>query len=971
VSTERWQQLERIFADARHLCGEAQADLVARACGPDDMLRRDALSLLAADVAAGEFIDTPALERLARRVAAEGWNLQPGDRIGAYTVLRRLGSGGAGEVWRAKDERLGRDVAIKILLPHFSRDTESLRRFTKEARAAGALNHANILTIYDVGENQGLPFLVCEYLEGLTLRQQLEQGPLPIAQATAIALGCAQGLAAAHARGIIHRDLKPENTFVRSDGGVKILDFGMAKLESALAGAHGDGSQTISGVIIGTAAYMAPEQVKGEHVDARTDLFALGVMLYEMISGRHPFRRASTFETFHAVLTVDPPDLLTANVSSSAPLTRIAMRLLNKAPDARFQSALDLAWALEQVTARPSDVASQVGTPIDVMRSWRPRAAPWLMVALVTAVALLIAVPYNKRGWRVPGRAETPPPHAVPLTTVPGVEGYPSFAPDGNHVAFTWNGPKLDNRDIYVQQIGAGSPLRLTTAPSNDDSPAWSPDGRWIAFLRDQEEAGSSELRLIAPLGGPERKVGDLRPQQRRLLRSLSVAWCPDSSCIVVTDSAGEGKPDALFVVSLESGEKRQLTYPQHPLAGDTDPAVSPDGRWLVFRRNASPFIGELYRLPLGRDLTTAGEPGRLTLAALDANNPTWMPDSQEILFSAKGGLWRLPLFGATAPTRLPFVGEDGLMPAVSRPELGRPLRLVYVHSYADSNIWRVETSAAGMTASAPPAIAISSTRVDSTPELSPDGARVAFTSSRSGALEIWLADADGSNAVQLTSMGAVPGFPRWSPDGELVAFHSNPEGQADIYVIPASGGRPRNLTAHPGIDAFPAFSRDGRWIYFSSNRSGGDPAIWKVPSSGGEAVRVTGNTGSSALESLNGDVYYTEAWDRLSAVWRLPASGGVAIKVLEGVVLGNFTVLERGIYYIDRPSGSPNGSLIARASEARLQYFDFASGRSRTVAPNLGNVGLGLTASRDGRMILYSRVDASVDDLMLVENFR
>ena len=307
-----------------------------------------------------------------------------------------------------------------------------------------------------------------------------------------------------------------------------------------------------------------------------------------------------------------------------------------------------------------------------------------------------------------------------------------------------------------MQQIGAGSPLRLTTDPSNDYNPVWSPDGRSIAFLRRQSEAGKSELRLIPPLGGPERKLAEIRVRGGTFVTPPYLAWCPDSNCLVVTDSPGEGKPDALFVISLETGEKRQLTNPQPPAIGDTNPAVSPDGSWLVFRRNAGGlFTGELYRLPLGRGLTAAGEPRRLTPAALDADYPTWMPDSKEILFSARGSLWRLVVPGESTPARLPFVGEDGLMPVVSRPQPGRPSRLVYVRSFQDFNIWRVETSAPGAPASSPPVVSISSTRGDGMPQLSPDGRRVAFTSDRSGEWEIWLADPDGSNAVQLTSMGA------------------------------------------------------------------------------------------------------------------------------------------------------------------------------------------------------------------------
>jgi len=292
------------------------------------------------------------------------------------------------------------------------------------------------------------------------------------------------------------------------------------------------------------------------------------------------------------------------------------------------------------------------------------------------------------------------------------------------------------------------------------------------------------------------------------------------------------------------------------------------------------------------------------------------MPGGKEDLFSARGSLWRLAVPGESLPARLPFVGEDGLMPVVSGPQPGRPSRLVYVRSLADSNIWRIETSAPGAGASSTPVVSISSTRVD-------------------------------YNA-------------QFSPDGQTIAFHSNPDGQLQIYVVPASGGKPRRLTSHAANDRVPSSSREGHWIYFSSNRTG-ENQIRKIPATGGDAVQVTRNVGFVALEAPDGAyVYYTQTSGAPSALWRLPTSGGQPVKVLEGLVSWAFVVLEKGIYYIDRPAG-----------EARLEFFDFATGRSTTVARNLGEIGLGLTASLDGRTILYTRVDSSVDDLMLVENFR
>jgi Tol biopolymer transport system component/DNA-binding winged helix-turn-helix (wHTH) protein len=602
----------------------------------------------------------------------------------------------------------------------------------------------------------------------------------------------------------------------------------------------------------------------------------------------------------------------------------------------------------------------------------------WIAVALLPVLSFASFLAWRTR--RVSENTELL--RAVPLTTLPGVARYPSLSPDGNFVAFTWTGPKQDNPDIYVQQIGYGSPVRLTTDRKNDYNSVWSPDGRWIAFLRREWEAGRSELRLISSVGGPERKLAEIRVRDTYFIIPPYLAWCPDSNCLIVTDSPGEGKPPALFVVSVESGEKRQLTNPQPPAFGDTNPTISPDGRWLIYRQHPGGLQnGELYRLRLREGVIPVGEPQRLTPATLDAGYPTWMPSSKEILFSTAGGslrgnLWRLVVAdkegGQTTPARLPFVGEDGLMPVVSPLRPGLPSRLVYVRSFQDSNICRVETSAPGVAASGPPVVSICSTRSEATPHLSPDGRRVAFTSNRSGESEIWLADPDGSNAIRLTFVRAVSGAPRWSPNGERIVFQSNPEGQFEVYLIPAAGGKPQNLTSHPASDFRPSFSRDGKWIYFTSTRTG-ERQIWKMPASGGDASQVTNNGGFAAFESPDGTyVYYNERMDTPGPLWRLPTSGGVPVKLLDTVVLGAFAVLDGGIYYIDRPSGEGGNLYIDRPSgETRLQYFDFATRRSTTVARNLGNVDTPLTASADGRTILYSRVDSSVDDLMLVENFR
>jgi Tol biopolymer transport system component/DNA-binding winged helix-turn-helix (wHTH) protein len=598
----------------------------------------------------------------------------------------------------------------------------------------------------------------------------------------------------------------------------------------------------------------------------------------------------------------------------------------------------------------------------DVRRIYGLRR-PWAAVGLA---CVLIGVWFlATSSLRTRGNPE--PPRASPLTSMAGVVRAPSLSPDGNYVVFSWTGDTGENPDLYVQHIGSGEPLRLTTDPGNDYSPSWSPDGRSIAFLRGSV-GGMSEIRLIAPLGRVERMIAEIQ-SGRPTYRPSTLSWCPDSTCLLVTDSLGVGKPDAVFAVAIESKDKRQITNPGQ-VGGDRDPVISPDGRSLVFRRDSTPFAGAFYRLALASGPVPDGEPVRLT-STLATGRPAWTPDSREIVFSSRGALWRLDAQRGGVPARLPFIGDDGHTPAISRTADGRE-RLVYVRSSADENIWRLDTPASGAPASAPPVVGIASTRLDAGGSLSPSGHRLTFTSNRTGEQEVWVADPDGSHAVQLTSLARLPGLPRWSPDGRLIAFHGDLHDRPDVVVIPSDGGQPRVLTTSLPNAGWPSFSRDGRWIYFTVVQ-GAQGRIWKMPVAGGDPVQVTKDPGTLAIESCDGrDLFYVEAGNRPSTLWRVRLTGGMAVKIADGVVFGNFDVVEGGIYYIDRVAGETGAFFTDRpGGNTRLRYFDFATGRSTTVAGNLGRVTFGLSASRDGRTVFFTRVDTAVDELMLVENFR
>ena len=876
-----------------------------------------------------------------------------GETLDRYKIESKLGEGGMGVVYKARDTHLDRVVAIKVLPHDKVADPDRRQRFVQEARAASALNHPGIVAVHDIRSDAGIDFIVMEYAAGRTLDQVIPAKGLGITEALRYGVQIADALATAHEAGIIHRDLKPANVMVTDEGRVKILDFGLAKLLDPGEGAAEAGTHSVltkAGIVVGTAAYMSPEQAEGRKVDARSDIFSFGSVLYEMVTGRRPFAGESPLSVLAKVLNDDPAPPSQVAASVSPDVERAILRCLRKDPARRYQTMADLKVALDDLAA--DSAAGRVAqTPAPrAARSWR-----WVWAA---AIPVLLAAAYI--AWRAaPSPDSATQLRAVPLTSLPGVVRYPSFSPDGNHVAFTWTGPKQDNQDVYVQQIGAGAPLRLTTDAANDYSPVWSPEGRSIAFLRQPPDSRVIELRLIPPLGGPDRKLTEIRPH-RVFLRPVTLGWCPDSSCVVVTDAPDETTRDAVFVVSVETGEKRQLTHPPQSALADTDPAVSPDGQWLVFRRDTAPFNGQLQLLALGRDFSPRGEPRPITSTLLVAYSPEWMPDSAEIVFSARSALRRLSIADGSTAQRLPFVGDDGIMPVVSRPQPERGARLVYVRSFADSNIWRIDTTP-GATAKTPPVVAISSTRRDNVPAFSPDGQRVVFISDRSGESEVWVADSAGNNPVKLTSMGAIPGFARWSPDGKTIAFHSNPDGNGDIFVVSADGGKPRKLTVDSGTDTFPCFSRDGQWIYFTSNRTG-EPAIWKLPASGGDAVRVSRGQGLLAIESPDGEyLYYAQGTtDRPAPLLQLSLTSGEVVRLPVDVVSTSYAVVDGAIYYIERVAG-----------EAQLKSFDLSTRQSTVIAGSLGNVGFGLSATPDGRSILFSRVDSSVDDLMLVEDFR
>ena len=930
-------------------------------------------------------------------------------QIGPYKLISLLGQGGMGEVHLALDTRLNRKVAIKVLPAEFTAERDRVRRFEQEAQAASALNHPNILTVHEIDQLGGRHYLVTEYVEGETLRQRMTalQRRMKPREVLIIASQVAGALQATHEAGIIHRDIKPENVMVRKDGLVKVLDFGLAKY--AQPQAEGPANETLlktaAGSVIGTAAYMSPEQARGGLLDQRTDLWSLGVVLYEMVAGRRPFSGDTAMDLMAAILEVKPSPLSAAGEVVSEPLERIVAKALQKKKEARYQTAAEFHADLESLKHRlevevesgfaagrgsSGEAERRTQSDLPTVETKRDAAAVIRAGGIARprsgAEQIISELPRHKRGalltlmillmaaagigfvlYKFMGQDQTKPAlpvmRIVPFTSFPGSELHPTFSPDGNQIAFAWNGEKGDNYDLYIKRNDAGSPpLRLTTNLADELYPAWSPDGHHIAFVR---QSGSEiGIFLVPALGGPERKLYTGTSAFFTLYEhGNALFWSPDGESVGFSGRDSPTEPNSIFLLSVASLEKRKITWPSAGFLGDSIPAFSPDGKTLAFMRWASVGQGHIYVLPMSG---SGSEPKPLTIddsaqIRMTTRSLAWTADSREIVFaqSGSGRLWRVLASGGT-PELLQGGGENIVSLAISP----QGNRLAYSQAVADTDIWQVELRGATGKPGNPTNL-ISSTRQDYGPQFSPDGTKIAFNSSRSGSMEIWVSDAEGSNPIQLTSFASPidVGSPRWSPDGQQIAFGSTASGNQHIYVLGAEGGKPRLLTEENAVDVRPSWSRDGEWIYFGSNRTG-DWQVWKAPAKGGQAVAVTRQGGREAFESSDGKFVYYSKGSSIPGIWRIPTTGGEEIRILDEVVQGFWALLDVGIYFVNTKA----------KPRPTIEFFNFATGQTTQIAAiekELELVLPSLAISPDGRKILYVQVDRRESDIMLMENFR
>ncbi|MGH9317949.1 MAG: protein kinase domain-containing protein [Thermoanaerobaculia bacterium] len=876
--------------------------------------------------------------------------ISPGSRLGPYEVLSPLGAGGMGEVYRARDPRLGRDVAVKVLPASTSQDPDRLRRFEQEAKAAGLLNHPNITAVYDIGSHEGAPYVVQELLEGETLRNRLAGGAFTPRRAIGHALQIAQGLAAAHEKAIVHRDLKPENIFVTSDGRVKILDFGLAKLtQPEKANASQTNLPTMTpgteaGMVLGTLGYMSPEQVRGKPADARSDIFSFGAILYEMLSGRRAFHADTAADTISAILTRDPPDLSETNRRIPEALDRIVRHCLEKSPEARFHSASDIAFDLEAISG--TSLVSAAGTaPGAVPWSARARSAlPWLALplALLGYLAGRLAAPKNAA---VPQAMQA---EVRKLTIQPGVESYPSLSPDA--AAFVYEAGPPGNSDIFLQRSGGHNPINLTKDCDKDDNePAFSPSGDRIAF---RSECGGGGIFLMGATGENVRRLSDF---------GFNPAWSPDEKEIAVSAEgivdpySRQGVAD-LWAIQVATGQKRAVVRG----FDCAQPSWSPHGdRIACWGLRANAGQRDVWTVP-ARGETSAGGVDVTNDAATDWN-PFWSPDGRFLYFASdRGGtmnLWKVVIeekSGRTLAESEPMTLPASWSGPLSLSRDGKHIAFEVKTSLP--SIERIAFDPVGEKVIGEPATVFRGSLPVLAFEVSPDGQWVAFSSS-GRQQDLFLIRSDGTGLRQLTDDPPRDRGLGWSRDGQRVYFMSDRSGRYDIWAIRPDGSGLVQVTKNAGAGPFwPVFSPDGSMFAFPDGTKSYLFRLRKVPGEG-DVEPLTQLAEDRRFEVRD----WSPDGKRLSGTGRLFGGGCCDQVVLYSSADRKYERLtESG----SNPRFLPDGRRLLYLTESSLWLIDSVSKKKQVILPSRHDSGLlDFGLSSDGRA-LYIQRDLQESDI-------
>jgi Tol biopolymer transport system component len=809
--------------------------------------------------------------------------LAAGTKLGPYEILSPIGAGGMGEVYKAKDPRLGRDVAIKVLPASFAQDADRLKRFEQEARAAGVLNHPNITAVYDFGSHEGSPYIVTELLEGETLRSRLGPGAIPARKAVDYGIQLARGLAAAHEKGIVHRDLKPENVFLTRDGRIKILDFGLAKLRSDRPESSQTDLQTISGtqpgVVLGTMGYMSPEQVRGKPADRRSDLFSLGTILYEMLSGQRAFRGDTAADTITAILSREPPDLSQTNKDLPPGLDRILRHCLEKNPEERFESARDVAFDLEAL--------STVSTPTatGVYRLPEPARRPWGLLALAAVLGAAIASPVVFKAGERAGFVQ--PPSFRQITFSRGEVGSSLFAPDGQTIVYSagWEGKPFE---IFINR---------------PESPESRPFGLGAAEVLSISKAGEMAVSLNRRPFRSFVRVG-------RLAR-ISIAGGAPRDIIDDVQFADWSPDGQSLAIVRDFGVKNRLEYPIGKVLFETTGwvgqiRVSPKGDAVAFVDHPFP-ADDGGRIAI---VDRSGKKSDLTPVYATVQGLAWTPDGREIWYTAaEGG------FNRAVHAVPPGGGASrlvGRVPGISTiRDISKDGRVLMTN----------ESARLGILERGPGEDRdreLSWLDYSLITDMTPDGQRILITESGEGGgpgYSAYLRKTDGSPAVRLGA-GSTEAF---SPDGAWGISITNEE-KPKIVLLPTSVGEPRALS-YEGFDPISAdFLPDGKQIVFTASQSGQGTRLYLRDIAGSKSRAITPEGYSMFRGAITPDGKSIVVRGPDKRIYLYPLTGG------EPQALAGLTDKHRPARF------SPDGKTLyvqeAESIPSRIYRYDLATGR-------------------------------------------
>jgi eukaryotic-like serine/threonine-protein kinase len=878
MTPERWQQVKEIFNSAISHRPEERGSFISQACSGDDALRSEVESLIASHERSGSFIDEPAFQVAASLLADDKSELKPGHTVGSYEVLSFLSRGGMGEVYLAEDKRLGRKVALKLLPSSFTKDDDRLRRFEQEARSASALNHPNIITIYEIREAGASHVIATEFVEGETLRTRLNRSPLTISAALDIAIQVADALSAAHKAGIIHRDIKPENIMLRPDGYVKVLDFGLAKLSEQASPAVAAEAPTIqvrtgSGIVIGTAGYMSPEQARGLGVDSRSDIFSLGAVIYEMLARRKPFEGDTPSDTLAAILKTEPPSLSRVLPGIPAELTRIVTKCLKKDREERYQVVKDL-WldlkALKQelefqqkvggetpagvsaVAAEPTAIFSEPPTTVErsgigsiteslsmeIKRHKFGAAVAVLLIALVlVASGFGIYKLVNNRDmgnehfWNI---------NLAPLTNS-GNAIDATISPDGKYIVYVLSDRSAQS--LWIRQVSAANDkLIVQPAPVGFFGLTFSPDGNDIYYII-KANLDLGTLYRIPALGGTPVK----------LLEKIDspVSFSPDGKQFVfVRGNYPKAGSSALIVANIDGTGERALSVKDFPQRFApiffTGPSWSPDGKSIA----ASLATAGSQTRVIGFSVADGKEQNLSQQTWAYAARVEWLRDMSGLLVVAGdtpafAQLWLINSLDGKARR---ITNDLSTYRAIGLTEDGKKFTTVQAQGLV--NLWIVPDGDVAKASRLPTGNVSFYSSAGNNISWTPDG-RIAFVSNEGGLPNIWITKPDGSERKQLTANDGANFSPVVSPDGRYIVFATARGDRRNLWRMNLDSSNPVQLTS--GIaDSFPSISPDSRWVIYAAAQ-GPKSTLWKISIDGGQPVQISDHVATMGAISPDG----------------------------------------------------------------------------------------------------------------------